>query len=66
MVLDTNIKGSISKSFSLQGLQLKPDAMKYLVSLVQEKGDTDIVDNILHTIDKNTCMYFFVHNKNAR
>jgi hypothetical protein len=48
-------KGQISKAFSLQGLQLKPDAMKYLIGLVSEQGSSDIVEQILHAIDKNTC-----------
>lgn len=50
-------KGKISKAFSLQGLQIKPDAMKFLITLLQEKNDTGLLDRILNTIDKNSCMY---------
>lgn len=53
--MEQKLKGQVSKAFSMQGLQLKPDAMKYLVALIQEKGDTDLLNKILNTIDKNSC-----------
>jgi DNA polymerases epsilon N terminal len=47
-------KGQISKKFSLQGLQLNPVAMKYLITLVEDKNDPELIDLILSAIDKST------------
>lgn len=63
--MDANIKGQISKAFSLQGLQLKPDAMKYIVSLLQEKNDSGLLERILNSIDKSSCMFFHITIKNT-
>eukprot|EP00026_Physarum_polycephalum_P006927 Phypoly_transcript_06980.p1 GENE.Phypoly_transcript_06980~~Phypoly_transcript_06980.p1 ORF type:complete len:527 (+),score=94.26 Phypoly_transcript_06980:91-1671(+) len=51
--MDNITKGQISKAFSLQGLQLSPDAMKYIITLLQEKNDSGLLENILNAIDKN-------------
>jgi hypothetical protein len=54
--MDNATKGQISKAFSLQGLQLKPDAMKYIGTLLQEKNDDGLLERIINAIDKSLCM----------
>ncbi|EGG18266.1 putative DNA polymerase epsilon subunit B [Cavenderia fasciculata] len=72
--MDLQLKKSITKSFSLQGLSIKADALKHLISYTNNEQDRDdsgssqplnerileLVDLILTNLDKSTLKGNFV------